>query len=120
MRRREAADSEIVRRLHQAASEVVLPDPIDHHARGQRVVSASQPLSQLQPTAAGRVVWQRLASQHFDEAARDFDAGLIGLTSHLHPDVVRRPFRHAVGHRERSLGQQLVEFLLRQLRVGLK
>ena len=51
MRRRLAADAEVVGRLHQPAAEVILPDAIDHHAGRQRIVGAREPLGQFQPAA---------------------------------------------------------------------
>ena len=38
-----AVDAEVVRRVHEARAEVVLPDAVDHHARGQRIVGIGEP-----------------------------------------------------------------------------
>src|SRR5690606_35070380 len=41
-------------RLDDAAAEVMLPDPVDHHARGQRLVRARDPTRQGVAEAARR------------------------------------------------------------------
>src|SRR5262245_51867495 len=46
--------AEITGRLHDAFPEMVLPDSIDGHARGQRVVGARDPFGQL-ATAISRI-----------------------------------------------------------------
>ena len=46
-----AALAEVVGRANETLAEVVLPDPIDHDARGERVVGPRQPIREL---AAGR------------------------------------------------------------------
>src|SRR6266508_6281775 len=43
MRRRRALRAEIVFSLHNAASEILLPEAIDHHARGERVLWVNNP-----------------------------------------------------------------------------
>ena len=51
MRRHVAGDAEVVDRLHQPLAEQMLPDAIDHHPRGERILRAGQPLGQFQPAA---------------------------------------------------------------------
>ena len=50
---RVAHDAEIVRRGDEPLAKMELPDPVDDHARRQRVLGAGQPASQPEP-AAGR------------------------------------------------------------------
>ncbi|MCG3163389.1 MAG: hypothetical protein JMDDDDMK_04795 [Acidobacteria bacterium] len=49
MRRQFATRAEIFGRRHQTLSEVLLPDAIDDHARGERVVFVHDPFRQSQP-----------------------------------------------------------------------
>ena len=51
-----AGGAEVVRRPHDALAEMPLPDPIDHHARGQRVRRLGEPQGKvLSPTPDGCV-----------------------------------------------------------------
>ena len=52
MRGRGRADAEIARSGYQRAVEMVHPDAVDHHARGQRIILAGDGLGQLQAAAA--------------------------------------------------------------------
>ena len=56
MGRRFAAEPEVGRRGDDPPAEVVLPDPVDHDARRQGIVGLSQPLRQLEPSAALRPI----------------------------------------------------------------
>ena len=47
-----AQDAEVAGGGDQPPAEVVLPDPVDHHARGQRVVGTRDRAGQLEPAAA--------------------------------------------------------------------
>ena len=47
MRGAGAHAAEIVRRVDDAAAEVILPDAIHHHARGERIVGIGDPLGQF-------------------------------------------------------------------------
>ena len=49
VRRRLAAQTEVRGRADEAAAEMVLPQPIDHHPGEERVVAVGQPASQLEP-----------------------------------------------------------------------
>src|SRR5688572_19844808 len=44
---------EVVWRAYEAFAEVILPDAVDHHARGERIVGAGDPARELEPSAAG-------------------------------------------------------------------
>ena len=111
MRRPPAADAEIVRRGDEAAAEVMLPDPVDHHSRREGMIGARQPLGQFEPAAAGE---RRRGGppEHGDESARHRVARslqivrIIGLAAPLDPGVGRRSLRHRVGHRHRPLGEK--------------
>ena len=60
MRRALAHDAEIAGRADDAAAEVIMPDAIDHDARGQRIVGVGEPLRQ-RGAAAGRFDIRRAA-----------------------------------------------------------
>ena len=62
MRRRSAGVAEIVGRSDDALAEMMLPDAVDHHARGQRVVGAGEPTGQGQTPAAAAIACGRMAS----------------------------------------------------------
>ena len=51
MRRLLAHLAEVIERRHDAAAEMMMPDAIDDHARGQRIVRRRQPLRQRPPAA---------------------------------------------------------------------
>ena len=53
MSRQRAHAAEVARRADYSFAEVLLPDAIDHHARGQGMLGRADPLCQLQPAAAG-------------------------------------------------------------------
>ena len=53
MRRRLAVLAEVARRRDDPPAEMLLPDPVDHHPGGQRVVGARDPPRQRHAPAAG-------------------------------------------------------------------
>ena len=76
--------AEVVDRANDSTSEEVVPDPVDHDSRGQRVFFAGEPACQLEPTAGGGAeVGALLPREDLDEAAGHF-AALIG---HLAADA---------------------------------
>ena len=94
-----AADPEIARRGHQAAAEVPLPDPVDEHARRERIVPARKPVRQLAPPAPRWRNRQRIAAEDLDEPARHLRPGLVRLAAVLDAGVGRLALRHAIGDR---------------------
>ena len=52
IRRTIAHLAEVAGRAHDARAEVMLPDPIHHHARGQRILRDGDRFGQFQPAAA--------------------------------------------------------------------
>ena len=52
MRRRPPLQSEIVVRLHQAFAEILLPDAIDDHPSGERIVLPNDPFRQIEAIRA--------------------------------------------------------------------
>ena len=107
MRGWSSPDTKVIGRLNESSSEVVLPNPIDHHTCGQRVINPRQPLCEFQSTTSRRIGRQRMATQGLDETARHFLARLIRLPPHLHSRIVRRPLSHTISHRERPLDDQV-------------
>ena len=76
MRRPLAHLAEVVRRAHDAFAEMMLPDAIDHHARGQRVLARGKPLGEPAAAPAGLRVGRRLREMPFGAARDREDAGL--------------------------------------------
>ena len=65
------AGAEIVAGFHQAGTEMMLPDTIDHHPRRQRMLGRDNPAGQFQATAV--VAWQgRVArtGDHLQKSSR--------------------------------------------------
>ena len=106
MRRGAAADAEVVGRGDEAAAEVMLPDPIDHHPRREGVIGARQPLGKLEPAAPRDSSRERCLPEHGDESSRHRVAEVVGLATPLDPRVSRRPLGHRVGHWHRALGEK--------------
>ena len=76
MRRRLPLLAEVGLGFHDAASEVVVPELVHHHAGGERMVGAGQRAHKGQPVAAGFTlrVWQ---------------SNRIGLSGWTNPDFSR-------------------------------
>ena len=108
MRRPLAEGAEVGRRADDPAAEVVLPDPVDHHPRRQRVVRVGDPVGQFQPAAPGRVGRERLPAEHGEEPPRHFRPDPVGVALDLHAGVADfllplvLPFRDRVGRVERQ------------------
>src|SRR5581483_9724178 len=81
VRGRLAAGAEIVGRGDDAASEMPLPDAIDHHARGQRILLVGDPLRELEAAAALLVGRKLLAAEDREEAAGDRRAERLRLAA---------------------------------------
>ena len=83
MRRRVARHAEVIDGGDQALAEQVLPDAVDHHARGERVLRAGQPLGQLEPAALLGIDLRcvRGHSSDREEAARHDRPELLGLAA---------------------------------------
>ena len=47
-----AVEAKVVRRADDAAAEMVVPDAVNQHAGGQRILGAGDPLGQLQTAFA--------------------------------------------------------------------
>ncbi len=86
MARRFAAEPEVGRRRDDSPAEVVLPDPVDHHAGRQRIVGSRQPVRQLEPAArvrrnrGWRLTVEERETRH---AARNDLAGTGGIAAPL-------------------------------------
>src|SRR5688572_212522 len=88
MRGRVAGSTEVVGRSYDASAEVVLPYPIHHHARKERMTCAGDPLGDLSASAsaARNVV---IAFDQLEETARDFLAEILMIAAKVNLDVVR-------------------------------
>src|SRR4051812_35141182 len=87
--RQSPAMTEIIRCRRKSLSEMTLPDSVHHHARGQRIVFADQPLSELQPAAAFCVGRKRTASQHLQKSAGNLGAEIFRIAVMLDFDILR-------------------------------
>ena len=89
-----AGGAEVVGCAHQALAEVPLPDAVDHHPAGQRMVRPGQPLGQLPAPAAlsdGRLP---AAGQHHRELLGHRLARSLVTAADEHPLVDRFPLGH--------------------------
>src|SRR5437868_4511596 len=74
MARRFGANAEIAGRAHKARAEMSKPNPIDHHARGQRIFFRRDCLGKFKTPAAvleGLAIW---TSDDLRKLPRDFVA----------------------------------------------
>ena len=123
MRRRIAGDSKVINAEDQPLTEQVLPNPIDHHARRQRVLFAGQPLSQFQSAALIRIHGRRIRDRDRAEEPPCHDrAKLLGFATHTNFGVADglgiarsegdRPLHGRIAERE-HVRLQLRDFLAR-------
>ena len=89
VRRRLAELAEVVGRGDEAGAEQPVPDAVDEHARGERVVGDWRRLGQLEPAAAG---WSRTA-RRCRRATRDSRAATASPRSSYVAADVRRGSR---------------------------
>ena len=93
MRRRLAAQAKIAGRPHQRVLEIVQPDPIDDHARRERIVAAGDRAGQFQPAAARTERLAVFAGQHAQKLPRHALA-LIARDCRGRTRAARRAARH--------------------------
>ena len=105
--------AEIVRRRHEAAAEMVLPDAIHHHASGEWIVRRQDPVGQVRPTAALGIRRQRGTAEHSEEAARHDFTAARRIAFLLHGHVGR------LGGLADRVGQFKGQGLFRFIRGGL-
>ena len=113
MCRQAAANTKIIGRADQPGSEVILPDPVDDHAAGQRVVLGHDPAGQGNATPTGELV-SRL------EGRLLFDQGRRHRSGHLDARLVRvAPFQQ-VCHRgsRRGFEEEVALWLRLQVLAG--
>ena len=92
MRGKLAADPEVSRRADQAGPEDFLPEPVDRHPGGQRMLGPEQPPGKAQPVAGqvaghrgqhvGRVGLHRVAALVVFAAVEDIGHGRLGPLLH--------------------------------------
>src|SRR5262245_55421939 len=73
--------AEIIDGANQAGAEQVMPDAIDHHARGQRIVRAGDALRQFAPATSRRCKGLTWFREHFKVAARRRSTGFGTVTA---------------------------------------
>ena len=84
----------------RSPAEVVLPDPVDHHAGRQRVARAGSAIGQLEPAAGCRGAAAAGPGQERRDTVRDDRARAVGLA----PALERR--RRSAGPRSRRSPRQ--------------
>ncbi len=89
MGRQRAANAEIARRIDQALAEQVVPNAVDPHARGERVVATRDVVRKFKPTAA---VLERfgfvVGSERGEETALGVRAAVAGASTEEHIGIV--------------------------------
>ena len=73
MTRAIAAQTEVVRRFHEARAEVVLPDAVHDYARGEWIARIGDPARELGTRAGdvGRQLGQRVRDEHLGRTRAD-------------------------------------------------
>ena len=131
VRRAATEFSKITRRLDDAATEVAVPQAVHHHARGERVIRAGNPLGQRHAAAARGPALERVQPDRRRLGVAGDDARETGLhhlavvvelaaqldPRHRHARLVRRPERVAQRHR---LGLEPLEALFHEPVTVLK
>src|SRR5579864_2364147 len=86
MRRLLAHLAEVVQRGDDATAEVMMPDSVDNHARGQRIVSRCQPFRQRPAAARGVTVGRRqlrrwiAVGNHADESRLRYGSAALEIS----------------------------------------
>ena len=120
MRRGAAADAEVVGRGDEAAAEVMLPDPVDHHPRREWMARTGEPLGELEPAAPRGGGRERGVAEHRDKSPRHLLARLIGLAATLDAGIGRSPLGHRVGHRHRAFGEEPAQLGSERIGTGFE
>ena len=98
MRWRLSAKTKIAGRLHQPATEVMVPDAIDHYPGGERIFGIDNPIGQFATAALREPLGQFLTTEHLQKTA----AHLFSLDSRvalpLHLGIVRIAFGDGIGN----------------------
>ena len=113
MRRHLPACAEIIRRRHEPASEMLLPDSVRHHTGGEGICRIDDPLRQLQTPAGAGFARHGLCAEHLQETARHFLAETLRIAAHLQPRVLRLALTHGIRERAKRRFAQALLFLAR-------
>src|SRR5688572_27838970 len=89
MARRFCLGPEVIRGGDNPLAEVMLPDALDPHARGQRVPFINNGVSQLETTAAVGKLSGRRTGKRLEELPRRNWAAVLRLPSNEHGGVAR-------------------------------
>ena len=100
MRGGRAADAEVVFGGDEPLAKMMLPDAVDDHPRGERVVRPCQPVGQVLAAAARLVSRQRIAPEHGQKASRHLVTGPRRLATLLDLDVFPLAVGHPIGRRK--------------------
>src|SRR6266853_3367521 len=106
MRRAVTRLAEIVDGSDKSLAEMMLPDAIHHHARGQRIIRAEQGFGQLETSAAVSVRLRLVNGKHMQKTTGNFVAEIEMIATQVDAQIVRLVFGGE--HAERLLGQRLL------------
>src|SRR5438128_895337 len=89
MRRTLAHVSEIARRSDNAAAKVKLPQPVDQHARRQRIIGGNEPICERLATISfGCIRWQHISFRGIGKRTYTFRNDVFTLALRI------APFKH--------------------------
>src|ERR1041385_3646284 len=81
--------AEVAGSAHNAIAEMLLPDAVDHHARGKRVFGAGDGFGQFQPAASFLEGRWLAGGKDRQKPARRLVTQIIGTAANMDADVVR-------------------------------
>ena len=102
-------EAEVIGRFHQTATEVLLPNPVDHHPHRQRIGRIGQPTGQFQATAGGRGRSHGVQAQGRQGTPAHPLTRLVGFAPHLNHSIPRSAFGHAIGQWKGAIHQELLQ-----------
>src|SRR4026208_951417 len=83
---RQAEFAVIIRRADDAFTEMMLPDAIDHHARGLRILWTRDPSREFEASAAGKF-WNVVARENLREATCCCVTELVVTTAQMYARI---------------------------------
>src|SRR5262245_27501998 len=97
MGRQLASLAEIVDRPDDSLPEMMLPDAVHHHARGQRVFPVYHPIGELQPAAALAHCSLLLPGNDLEKAPGSHFTKIRVVAANMHPHIMRVLIRSSHG-----------------------
>ena len=122
MRRARARVAEVVRRGEQTDAEMLLPQPVHQHPRGERIFRRRNPLGKREPTARGFRTWRldlrRIRIEHAQKARLHFVARLGEIALKENARRLRAALAH--GHRDGERALLVLHRVHLRRRVGVR